>query len=609
MALIAGKPVLEHLINLCRKHGHQRIALLTHYGQDIIENHFGDGSRFGVSLVYRQETEPRGTAGALYDALDAMADRFLVLYGDTLADVDLGQFEAWHDRHGAVVSLLAHPNDHPVDSDIVELGPDNRVLAIHRYPHDPDKALRNMVNAALYIMEKQAIGFSLEAKGLQDIAKHFLPRLIEQGGLVCGYVSCEYIKDMGTPERLDKIERDLLVGLPTRLSTSQMRQAVFIDRDGTLNREVEYVTSPDQLELLPGAGEAVRRLNRSGILAVCVTNQPVLARGDVTRSGLEAIHSELDKQLGACGAYLDRLYYCPHHPDSGYVGEVAELKMECLCRKPATGMIDEAVRDLNVDRRRSWIVGDSTADILAGARAGLRTILVHTGAAGGDQRYQVQPDYECANLEDAIAWILNGRARLAAQLMPGLLQMGKARLVLISGVSRSGKSTCARVLQDMLAASGRNAHVISLDGWLKPAADREEGAGITSRYALNEAAMAITALAGEPHATHFDFYRYDPVSRGPVRAGTRLVEPQDCLIVEGIPAALETSLAVSANFHVAVTVSTDTRRTRFLRDYAARGVPYELAINLLESRLLDEDLEVLASQIGADITIDGDLIE
>ena len=310
LAPIHGKPVLAHQIELCRRHGFTRIALLVHHAHEAIADYFGDGERFGVQLQYCIEGEARGTAGALRDALPGMASRFIVLYADTYADVDLRALWQHHDASGAAATLLLHPNDHPHDSDLVELDAQSRVVAVHAYPHPPAAVYANLVNAALYVMQRAGLADIIPASGRSDLAKQTFPAMLAAGSTLQGYVSPEYIKDMGTPERLDKVERDIVAGLPERLSARNLRTAVFLDRDGTLNVEVNHLASPSQLSLIAGVGEAVREINRSGWLAVGVTNQPVLARGELTPDGLAQIHATLDGLLGRSGAYLDRLYVC-----------------------------------------------------------------------------------------------------------------------------------------------------------------------------------------------------------------------------------------------------------------------------------------------------------
>src|SRR5205814_5343742 len=252
-----------------------------------------------------------------------------LLYGDTFLDVDLRRLWHAHDMHGADATLFLHPNDHPHDSDVVSLDATGTVREIHPYPHPPGADFRNLVNAALYVMEREGLERYASAEAPSDIAKHMFPAMLAAGRRLHGHVSPEYIKDVGTPQRLDKVERDIDAGVVERLSSRDLRAAGFLDRDGTINREVEHLRDVEQIELLPGAADAIRRLNQAGRLAVVVTNQPVLARGDVTSEGLERIHARLETRLGEGGAYLDGVYVCPHHPERGFPGEVPSLKIEC----------------------------------------------------------------------------------------------------------------------------------------------------------------------------------------------------------------------------------------------------------------------------------------
>ena len=158
--------------------------------------------------------------------------------------------------------------------------------------------------------------------------------------------------------------------------------------------------------MLPGAVDAVRRFNDAEYRVALVTNQPIIARGECSFAGLRAIHAKLDAELAAAGAFLDRVYVCPHHPHRGYLGEVESLKIECACRKPRIGLIRSAIRDLNADLERSWMIGDTTSDMLAARTAGVRSILVRTGEAGRDGKYQVTPDHVVDDLASAADLIL-----------------------------------------------------------------------------------------------------------------------------------------------------------------------------------------------------------
>lgn len=603
MAPILGRPVLEHLIDLCVRHGFRDIALLVHYEHETIRAHFGDGECFGVRLRYCVETDARGTAGALLDALDHMDERFLVLYGDTYADVNLRRFWNAHIKSHADTTLLLHPNDHPQDSDLVEVDSDGRIVAIHPYPHPEGKALANLVNAALYAMNKGGLDTVIPTEGRFDLAKHTFPAMLTSGRHLQAYVTPEYIKDMGTPERLDKVERDVIVGLPERLSDRQPRRAVFLDRDGTINHEVNHLSTPTQLVLLDGAGEAVRRLNRSGTLAVCVTNQPVLARGDVTEANMRAIHARLDHLLGERHAFLDRLYLCPHHPDLGFPGEVTALKISCDCRKPATGLIDQAVRDMRITRRESWIVGDTTSDIRAGRDADLRTILVLTGHAGRDAKYVDAPDYIMPDLAAAVDWVLEGHARMLSTLLPVVPAALGARVVLIGGPARAGKTSAAQGLREHLQALGRSAHVISLDSWLRPVEQRPEGGGVLPRYDLDTACEAIDELRHAEVRLDRRLPVYDRDARSAVPGPYVSVGPRDILIVEGVPALMDKRLLGLADLRLFIDVDDVQRRERLAVDYARRGGDPAALRERLAAREQDEVPAVRASAAHADFKI------
>jgi histidinol-phosphate phosphatase family protein len=231
--------------------------------------------------------------------------------------------------------------------------------------------------------------------------------MLAAGAGIKGYASFEYVKDIGTPARHAKAAAQLRSGLVERASLTRKQKAVFLDRDGTLNLQRGFVTAPGQLDLIPGAALAVRRLNEAEFRAVLITNQPVIARGETTFDGLRRIHARLETLLGAEGAFLDAIYFCPHHTDKGFPGEVAALKIDCSCRKPKTGMIETAVRDLNIDLGRSWLVGDATRDIETARRAKIRSVLVKTGVGGTDATFAATPDYAVADVGAAVDLILS----------------------------------------------------------------------------------------------------------------------------------------------------------------------------------------------------------
>ena len=190
---------------------------------------------------------------------------------------------------------------------------------------------------------------------------------------------------MGTPDRFKGVCADFANGTVTAKNLKNKQKAIFLDRDGTINKYVGFLRNIDQFELLPGVAEAVKRINASGYLAIVVTNQPVIARGEVTFGQLQEIHNKMETLLGQEGAYLDGIYFCPHHPDKGFEGEVPELKIDCDCRKPKPGLLLRAAQDFNIDLTRSWMVGDGKNDIQAGQNAGCHTSLIGTEDFGQEK--------------------------------------------------------------------------------------------------------------------------------------------------------------------------------------------------------------------------------
>jgi histidinol-phosphate phosphatase family protein len=409
MIPIAGKPLLEHQVELAKKYGFTDLIFFVHYRADLIEKHFSDGKNFGVQIRYVLEKEPLGTAGAVLAGFENLAERFVVLYGDTMVNVDLDRIWNAHEKAKAVATLLLHPNDHPFDSDLVEINSKSFVTAFHNRPHAENVWRQNLVNAGLYVLEKSALAEfrnqNSEA-GILDFGKDIFPAMVRAGKKLLGYNSPEFIKDIGTPERYDKISAQFAAGIVQRSSLAMPQRAVFLDRDGTLIPDKDCLCSADGLELLPGVAESIHELNYNGWRTVVATNQPVIAKGFCDEAELQNIHNKMETLLGREHAFLDRIYFCPHHPEKGFPGERLELKIDCDCRKPKIGMIQKAVADLNIDLKQSWLIGDTTTDLQTAKNAGLKSILVRTGAGGRDKKFSAFPDFTVDNLLDAVRLLL-----------------------------------------------------------------------------------------------------------------------------------------------------------------------------------------------------------
>ena len=384
---IDGVPVLEREIISLREQGFDDLIItISHMGEKI-RQYFGDGSKWNVHIEYYDETIPLGNAGALFKLRDKLGNEdFLLLNADAIFEVDFNRMINFHREKKALVTLFTHPNSHPYDSGLIIA--DNNLSVEHWLTKEDARPqwYKNRVNAGLHVInpkvldmveiDTDVIGKEIDGKLVKvDLDRQILKLLCGRGVMYC-YDSPEYVKDMGTPERYSMVEKDFKKGIVNFKNLSNKQRAVFLDRDGTVNVYKGFLTNIDEFELIDGVAEAIKKINSSGYLCILVTNQPVIARGEVTYEELEQIHNKLETLLGLQGAYIDGIYYCPHHPHKGYEGEVPELKIDCDCRKPKPGMLYKAAKDFNIDLSKSYMVGDSENDIKAGTLAGCKTVLV-----------------------------------------------------------------------------------------------------------------------------------------------------------------------------------------------------------------------------------------
>lgn len=402
---IDGVPVLEREINSLRNQGFTQLILTVSYMADKIMDCFGDGSRLGVTIEYFVEDTPLGNAGALYKLRDLIGtEPFLLLNADVVFDVDFNRMVEFHKSHAALVTLFTHPNNHPYDSGLIIADEENRVLSWLAKEDERPTYYKNRVNAGLHVIEPKVLdmtGIDSDLVGTVnettgevikvDLDRQILKPLAGRRFMFC-YDSPEYVKDMGTPERFFSVMKDYKVGVVSGKNLSNKQKAIFLDRDGTINKYIGLLRSVDELELIDGVAEAIKKINASGFLCIVVTNQPVIARGEVTVDQLTEIHKKLETELGFAGAYIDGLYYCPHHPHKGYKGEVVELKVDCECRKPKPGMLIRAAKEFNIDLSKSFMIGDSESDVKAGLAAGCRSILLNGEGTNHKEGYFGQMD-------------------------------------------------------------------------------------------------------------------------------------------------------------------------------------------------------------------------
>ncbi len=399
---IAGKPILERTIESLVNYGVDEVYISVNHLAGKIIDYFGDGKKFNVKIHYIVEKDPLGSGGALYYLKGKVKEDFIVCSGDTIFDIDVSKMLAFHVNHQSCLTMLVHPNMHPFDSDLVAFDNNYRVLKLDFKNSKRDYFYKNIVNAGFFIVHPSTLDFFDSPRNI-NMEHDFINYLIEHDSRVFAYKSPEYIKDVGTVDRFYKTEQDILNHAVERKNLKAKQRAIFLDRDGTINKYRGYIKSASEFELTDHAIEAIKKINNSDFLAIVVSNQPVVARGECSMDELDNIFNKMETMLGRDGAYVDEIYYCVHHPDRGFHGEVKELKIDCDCRKPKIGLLLRAKADFNLDLEKCYIIGDSNVDVLTGQNAGIVQVKIKSDLVEKDH---VQPTYEADNISDAVDIIL-----------------------------------------------------------------------------------------------------------------------------------------------------------------------------------------------------------
>jgi D-glycero-D-manno-heptose 1,7-bisphosphate phosphatase len=387
MVPLGGKPVLERQLECLRNNGLTDIVIVVGHLGGAIKDYFGNGSAFGVAVSYYSETEPLGTAGALFEIIEELGDDFILVNGDIIFDMDFSRLVDFHFSHKARATLAVHPNSHPYDSALVISDSRDRVIRWLNKEDHREEFYKNRVNSGVHVLSRRLLSAvsanNKTGSKKTDLDREILKPLVEEGNIFA-YHTPEYIKDIGTPERYALVERDIERGLVSRRNLSAKQKAVFLDRDGTINKLNGFVTKPEDFVLIEGAAEAIGKINGLGYLVIVITNQPVIARGEASLEDLETIHNKMETALGKAGAYVDDIFFCPHHPDGGFPGERPEYKIDCDCRKPKPGLIFGAAEKYNIDLSQSYMIGDDMRDVNAGLAAGCKTVLLSPESAFPD---------------------------------------------------------------------------------------------------------------------------------------------------------------------------------------------------------------------------------
>jgi D,D-heptose 1,7-bisphosphate phosphatase len=584
MMKVGNKPLLQHQIELLVRYNIKDIVILVNYLKDSIITYFGNGNQFKARISYYEEPVPLGTAGGIREIEERLTGDFIIIYGDIMINMDLSRLISYHLQKESRCTLVLHPNDHPYDSDLVEIDSESRVNAIHSKPHDPAFLYHNLVNAGVYVFSSKVLEF-LEKGKKADFGREIFPKLFSKIAMF-GYHSSEYLKDMGTPDRLQDVRTDFENGKINRRSFEFKQKAIFLDRDGVLNIERSYISTPDALELYNFTPAAIRMINKSDYLAIVVTNQSAVARNLCTEEDVLNIHRKLETMLGKERAWLDAIYYCPHHPDKGYPGENPVYKIDCECRKPKTGMFRKAVSQFNIDLHESYMIGDSERDIQAGINAGCITIGVRTGY--GIKNTNMSPDYLFGNLAEAVDFIVKDPYYNIFKEIYNRFgnYNGKSPwIILIGGNSRTGKSTLASYLRLAFRKKGHHVLEVKLDNWIIPEEQRSNSMNVYDRFRLSIIEKDIKRLLSD-ETIHLTTYANHPLKQTlPVEYNSRSI---DILIIEGVVALSSADMRNSAHLKIYTTIPDNVFRSRVYEYYSWRGKTTEEINTLVEKRKVDE---------------------
>ena len=592
---IADIPIIVRQLDLFQRYGYRRCFITAGHLAEQLQQALGDRHQ-DIAIHYLIEHKPLGTAGALASIKRQLDDDFVVLYGDVAAWFDLEAFTATHHRYRSDATLVVHPNDHPFDSDFVQTDPQGIITQLLPKNNRPPGDYNNLVSAAAYCMSPAALQH-IAPDTKQDFVADVFPRMLAAGQRLVAHVTREYLKDTGTPQRIQEVDAAYRAGRHQQWFRGVPRAAVFLDRDGVINRERDHLRSATDFTLIEGSAAAIRALNKAGLLVVVVTNQPGLAKGFFSHRDLAAIHRRMETALGAEGAYVDAIYHCPHHPERGFEGEVKALKVHCGCRKPSPGMLYRAAAELDIDLSQSVMVGDSWRDTRAAAAAGVLSLGVRTGYGC---RQVLGPAKELAifdDLAEVAKWVTGvdvGCDKLVARVITNT-QPGQRRLILIGGAPRAGKTSLAASMVLRLRKLGKRPLRVALDDWIAPLHQRE-GLSLAQHFGVTAVAAALAQLVvGKPIVSP----GYNPISQQ--HDAPHCYDPcdADIIIADGVM-ALSPSIDTKA---LRIFVAADERllRQRFFRYYQWKGVPAEAIKPLFDMRRASEWPTVKQSAAVADV--------
>jgi mannose-1-phosphate guanylyltransferase/phosphomannomutase len=322
-----------------------------------------------VSII--SERKPLGTAGCLSLIKKEKFNDVLIIFADLLINFNFKEFIEFHKKRKSAATICIHPNNHPEDSDMVEITERGELIKFYKKPHKQKLFINNRCMSGIFIFNKKILNFIKNNKK-SDISKNLIPKIIKKKIKIFAYHNTGLIKDIGTPKRL--LEAKKLYNLRIK----KKRPAIFLDRDGVLNKEAKNEKFSNPLNFYSDTINAIKLINNSLYYAIIITNQPAIAKNFITEKKIIQQHKYLEQKLGENRAYINDIFFCPHHPKKGFKNENKKFKIYCECRKPKPGMILSAQKKYNIDLKKSFFIGNNKVDILAAKAAGVQPILIRS---------------------------------------------------------------------------------------------------------------------------------------------------------------------------------------------------------------------------------------
>lgn len=373
LLLINGKSILERQIEFFVKNGFDEFLILLGYKSALIISCIQEISKhLQIKIDYLIEDLPLGTGGALLNAFPLLKNDFVLILGDIIINTNIEDLVSALEDEFNDITLFYHPSYHPIDSDLLSLDSSQKINKIFTKPRD-EGLYRNHGNAGCYAIKKYVLKEFMSNNqkfSKLDFDRELLPKIIDDGFVAKGVRSHGFIRDCGTQDRLKHINENW----HQIAKTTFTKPAIFIDRDGTLIKPNGFITKLEQIDIFDDVPYFIAEINKLNYWVIVVTNQPVIARGEVTTDMLEKFHAKIEKNVSEKGGIIDDFFYCPHHPSKGFKGEISNLKVVCKCRKPEVGLILEACKKYPIDMANSWMIGDTWRDFELANHSGLKFI-------------------------------------------------------------------------------------------------------------------------------------------------------------------------------------------------------------------------------------------